>query len=343
MEQQKFISICIPVYNGSIFLSQTIQSVLSQTYSNYELLIIDDGSNDDSDKIVTEFACNDPRIIYLKNPRRLGLVGNWNECIKRSRGNWVKFIFQDDILEAYCIERMVKTIKDVSNEIKVIFCARDFLFENVDSDEVDRYKQIKNIWDIYPNKIYFNLKDIVEIIRRFPAINIFGEPSSFLIHKDIFDQIGLFDSSFHHICDLEYWLRAGINQSLLMIPDVMVHFRVHTQSTSNFNRQQKWMQLRYLERLRLFLKFMHDDSYKALRDELNTWPCRMFLKTKTAIMARRARIDLKEAKNAEWDREFGEFCEEHKNIWALSHENYILLGIKYLISKFHFELKRLVK
>ena len=342
MESSPLVSVCIPVFNGSKYLGETIQSVLSQSFSDYELLIIDDGSVDESDQIVSEYIRKDPRIRYLKNDKRLGLVGNWNECIKRSHGKWVKFVFQDDVLEPNCIEKMVDVIQKSSERTLVIFCERDFIFENADINQREIYIKRPAIWEVYPGKIIFHPIDIIKIATCFPVNNFFGEPSSFLIHKDVFILLGLFDASFHHICDLEYWLRAGINLPLRIVPEILVHFRVHEQSTSSYNRSQKWVQLRYLERIRLLLKFMSDDAYKVLQKHLNTWPCCMLLKTQTAIYARRARKAMCEdvnQGNAKKIQAFEDFFSEFPEAWTLSRINYFVLAINYLLTRYCTKLK----
>ncbi|GAB6145789.1 glycosyltransferase family 2 protein [Desulfocicer niacini] len=340
MYKSPFVSICIPVYNGAQYLKETIQSALAQSFSEFELLIIDDGSNDESVIIISEFERIDSRIVFLKNNNRLGLVGNWNECIKNSHGKWIKFIFQDDLLEPNCLEKMIHCMEKSSGKEKIIFCKRDFIFENIlrSKFELD-LNQKKFIWDIYPKKIHIKPIDTIKIITRYPGQNIFGEPSSFIIHRDIFNQFGMFDSTFQHICDLEYWLRLGVNRQMLMIPETLVHFRVHNKSTTSFNRKEKWIQTRYLDRLQLFIKFMNDSSYTLLRKELNKWPSRMFLKNQTTIFARRVRIDVLSEKNDQWEKDFTNFCEKYRDIKTLSNTNYFILAIRYFISRFYLEIK----
>lgn len=92
------VSICVPTYNGSAHLHQTIESARTQTFGDFELLIVDDDSSDDTFAIAAEFARIDSRIRVHRNSQRLGLAGNWNRCLELASGEWIKFLFQDDYL-----------------------------------------------------------------------------------------------------------------------------------------------------------------------------------------------------------------------------------------------------
>ena len=339
MLHSPFISICMPVYNGAPYLSEALKSALKQTYPHFEVLIIDDKSTDNSFDIIKSYCRLDTRIRVLQNSQNLGLVNNWNRCIKNAKGEWIKFLFQDDCLKPNCLETMVNHYKNSLSEELVIFCKRNFIFENDCSNEMKSYYKNRNyFWDIFPNKIHVTPKDITMIISRYPGLNIFGEPTSFLIHRSVFDRLGLFDADIYQICDLEYWLRAGVSIPLLHIPEVLTHFRVHNKSTTSFNRNERWVQTRYIDRLRLFNKFISNDLYSSLRKDLDIWPCRLFLAAQTAIFARRARIDTISG-DGNQKTEFMDYCKKNHEIAFLSKQKYYFLAIKYLLSRVCLELK----
>jgi glycosyltransferase involved in cell wall biosynthesis len=338
---KEIVSICIPTYNGATYLAKTIDSVLAQTFSNFEVLIVDDQSEDDTLEIARSYAARDLRIRLVQNPGNLGLVGNWNRCIELAKGEWIKFIFQDDLLVPECLNKMIGFHQNSSGKEKVIFCKRDYIFENLnDPHDLNlKMNKVQFFWDFFPNTIRITPLDTIKIITKWSGRNIFGEPSSYLIHRDVFDRFGLFDPNFHHICDNEYWFRIGVNLNVLMIPETLVHFRVHEKSTTNFNRREKWLQMRYLDRVRLFRKFMHDVSYHSLREEMRIWPCSMYLKTQTAILARRAKLDVKAEKNIQWEKDFLTFCQEYSNVTELANTNYFILAFRYVLSKFCLKIK----
>jgi glycosyltransferase involved in cell wall biosynthesis len=90
MTENPLVSICIPAYNNGRFIGYTIDSILAQTYKNFELIITDDCSNDDTIAICKEYT--DSRIKVFTNESNLGVFGNWNKVINLSQGKYVKYI-----------------------------------------------------------------------------------------------------------------------------------------------------------------------------------------------------------------------------------------------------------
>jgi len=122
------VSICIPTYNGERWLRESIASALAQTYPPLEIVIVDDQSTDDTLKIAQSFR--DPRLRIEENSRNLGIVGNRNQSIKHTKGDYIKFLFQDDILYPTCVEKMVQIIEAHEN-VGLVFSPRDILLENI--------------------------------------------------------------------------------------------------------------------------------------------------------------------------------------------------------------------
>src|SRR5574337_302054 len=121
------VSICVPTYNGAAYLADCLDSALAQTFADFELLIVDDCSSDDTLAIATTYARRDPRVRIVVNDATLGLVGNWNRCVRLSRGRWIKFIFQDDLILSTCVARML-AVGNASRR-PIISCGRDLIFE----------------------------------------------------------------------------------------------------------------------------------------------------------------------------------------------------------------------
>jgi glycosyltransferase involved in cell wall biosynthesis len=109
-------SICLPTYNRAPFLQNCIQSIVGQTYKNFELIITDNCSNDNTSEIINSFS--DHRIKYYVNDKNLGLWGNHNEALRKACNNWVVFVHSDEALKPNALESMVKIIKE--NESKNI-------------------------------------------------------------------------------------------------------------------------------------------------------------------------------------------------------------------------------
>src|SRR6185369_11714393 len=107
------VSVCIPTYNYAAYLAETIESILAQNFADFELLIIDDNSTDDTRAVVEPYAQQDPRIRFSVNPKNLGMVQNWNHCLAQARGEYIKYVFGDDLLASPdTLGRMVGLLDD---------------------------------------------------------------------------------------------------------------------------------------------------------------------------------------------------------------------------------------
>ena len=106
----KLVSVCIPAYNGEKYISKTIQSILNQSYTNIEVVVVDDHSSDNTVEAVR--AINDNRVRLICNEENLGMTGNWNKCIRESKGEYVKLIPGDDFIYEECIEKSIKILEE---------------------------------------------------------------------------------------------------------------------------------------------------------------------------------------------------------------------------------------
>ena len=101
----------MPSYNTAQFIGQSIQSVLTQTYLNWELIIVDDCSTDNTEKVVSAFL-NDNRIIFLKNERNSGAAVSRNRALKEAKGKWIAFLDSDDLWEPEKLEKQIAFMKN---------------------------------------------------------------------------------------------------------------------------------------------------------------------------------------------------------------------------------------
>src|SRR5918994_2167278 len=116
------VSICIPTYNGARFLDDCMESARGQSFDDLDILVVDDQSSDETLSIVSKHAGLDSRVRIEQNPRRLGLVGNWNRCVELARGEWIKFVFQDDLVDPHCVESLVEAGR--RTEATMVACTR---------------------------------------------------------------------------------------------------------------------------------------------------------------------------------------------------------------------------
>lgn len=107
----EFISIVTPMYNGGRFVAQTIESVLAQTYPHWEMLIVDDGSKDDSPEIVGAYSARDPRIKLIRQPNS-GSAAARNNALRRARGRYICFLDADDLWDPEFLARQIAFIQE---------------------------------------------------------------------------------------------------------------------------------------------------------------------------------------------------------------------------------------
>lgn len=106
----ELVSIIMPSYNTARFIAQTIESVLAQTYQNWELIIVDDCSTDDTDAVVAAFA--DPRIRYLKNKKNSGAAVSRNYALREAKGRWIAFLDSDDLWVPEKLEKQLRFMEE---------------------------------------------------------------------------------------------------------------------------------------------------------------------------------------------------------------------------------------
>ena len=100
------VSIIMPSYNTAKFIAETIDSVLAQTYTNWELIIVDDCSKDNTDEVVAKYT--DPRIQYLKNEKNSGAAVSRNRALREAKGRWIAFLDSDDLWRADKLEKQIR-------------------------------------------------------------------------------------------------------------------------------------------------------------------------------------------------------------------------------------------
>ena len=104
------VSIIMPSYNTALYIEETIQSVLNQTYSNWELIIVDDCSNDNTDEVLEKIK--DPRIHYLKNEKNSGAAVSRNKALREAKGQWIAFLDSDDLWMRNKLEKQIQFMEE---------------------------------------------------------------------------------------------------------------------------------------------------------------------------------------------------------------------------------------
>jgi len=272
-----FISICVPVFlpsrqagNGEKHLKECLDSCISQTFTNYEIIICDDGSSDESISMCEEYASKHKHIKFYKNEKNLGLLGNWNKCVELANGTWIKFLFQDDLMNSNCLEEFAKNAVD---GVELIVCKRNFLLESSASeDEKDYYQNrvrtLENTGQFTSND--FKAQTISKIANDNPSLNFIGEPSLTMFKKEALLKVGGFDNELKQICDLEFLLRLASVYGLRYIPQQLCAFRIHNASTTVKNVSSNSYYIDNIEALLYVLKLLTKPEFKNFRDHIGT-------------------------------------------------------------------------
>lgn len=259
------ISICIPTFNGELYLEDSLNCIFNQSYTDFEIIIVDDKSTDGTYNIAKQFADQDQRVHFYQNKTNLGLVSNWNKCIEYAKGEWIKFLFQDDLLHPDCLEKM---IENANPKNRIIFCQRDLIYDPNDANSVilaQRIIKFPYFKNIFPNGGYIEPKTFIKTALEYQDVNFLGEPTTTLIHRDIFEIYGLFSPLLAQLCDLEFWLRVGVNEGIFLLPENLASFRLHDSSTTSKNIERRTFIIDYLDRLALRYEIVYSKHFAPIR------------------------------------------------------------------------------
>jgi glycosyltransferase involved in cell wall biosynthesis len=259
LHQAPEVSVCIPIYNGSKYLTEAIRSVLEQNWSDFELIIVDDCSIDNSEAIVRSFT--DRRIKFFKNPVRLGLVGNWNRCIELSRGKYICIFHQDDVMMPENLAKKIKVLEENSNV--------GMVHSNV--------YQIGAKGEILSEAWYFKPDPNEEVVQKgstifeklIQGVNIVCCPSA-VVKRECYENLGSFDPQLPFTVDWEMWLRLALFYDIAYLPETLVKYRRHdANETLNF-LEVKELEHSHRAKMRVLEKYPDRIPYtEALKREVN--------------------------------------------------------------------------
>lgn len=240
-EHLPLISICVPTFNGAQYIQECLNSISIQKYTNIEVIISDDSSNDETLTICSHFKKSVSFPVFIHTHIRNGMANNWNNCIEKSNGTFIKFLFQDDVLAPGCLEKFVQNIS-LDHHHQFIFCNRSFILE----DELANNKEIQNWIKRYSNLAKgwkFNLAggiDGKKLLKKsdnlfsYP-LNKIGEPSVTFFSKSLFEKNGLFDPQFIQLTDVELYYRLMPHCHFSYLDEKLIKIRLHKQQTTSKN------------------------------------------------------------------------------------------------------------
>jgi glycosyltransferase involved in cell wall biosynthesis len=212
---QPFITIVIPTYNRLPLVRQAIASVLGQTYGNWELIIVDDGSGDDTVKIIRSIP--DPRIRVLELPHCGNIAVLRNTGVKAGSGSWLAFLDSDDIWVPQKLEMQLRTLQDGQRW------------------GYGRFELMNETMEPIPNKNgkYRALSGwiIKEVLTCEASVNI----GTLIVERSLFNEVGCFNPDSRLICreDYEFVLRLALHAETVATPELLARIREHTGRTTS--------------------------------------------------------------------------------------------------------------
>ena len=209
------VSVIIPSYNHEKYIAEAIQSVLDQTFQDFEIVIVDDGSADSTVNEIKKFR--DPRIRLFTLKKNQGAAVAAKKCIAEAKGEYIAMLSSDDIFLQDKLEKQVKFL-DMRQDIGAVFTYAHIIDEdgNEFRDENNFYLHIFN----QPNKSRFEWLNYF-----FYKMNCLCHPSV-LIPKKIYDEIGYYDLRFAQLPDFDLWIRLCMKSDIYILPEKLIKYRI---------------------------------------------------------------------------------------------------------------------
>lgn len=218
------VTIILPTYNGGKYIKRAIESILHQTFFNWELLIIDDGSKDNTEEVVKKYLDKDSRIVYLKNEVNLGIQKTLNKGLQSSNGEFIARIDDDD--EWPDENKLKKQVEFLENNRDYVLVGTGVIVVGEDGQELFRYlmpETDKEIRNKILSKNCFVHSSVV--FKKNTALNFKGYNES----KDT-----------RHIEDYDLWLKLGNVGKLANLATFAVKFTLRDGSISSINKKEQF-------------------------------------------------------------------------------------------------------
>ncbi len=259
------VSVLMPTYNQANFIDASIQSAINQTYDDFELIVVDNCSTDQTAATVQKYL-SDHRVKYLKNETNIGNINNFNKAVEFAGGEYVKYLFSDDLLLPTALEKFVGVMDSNPNVSLATsyfehFGSLAFLHKPPLDGTISGYEAIK---------------DTVITCR-----NWIGSPSNVMFRKADFDDVG-FDKKWKYLTDLEFWHRLLLKGDLYVIPLNLTKFRHHQQSattdchTGYDNLHDAYYYLKHINDNDLYAPLKENEDFQTkLADNALLWVSRI--------------------------------------------------------------------
>ena len=241
------VSIIIPTYNRVEFLAISVNSVLNQTFTDFELIISDDASTDNTRQYVKSIS--DPRVKYICNDKNLGIAATRNNALTSSEGQYIAFLDDDDEWFEDKLTLQIDKIKECPPQTGGIYSGVKYL-------------------DVEREKITFvSVPKIRGKILNSLLSENFLVTSALLLKKECFQKIGQFDTAFRSASDFDMWIRIACEYEFDYIEKPLIKYKVHNNKITNDNEA-------VIYSIKLLLS-KHKNLYSRHRAAYSSYTCKL--------------------------------------------------------------------
>ncbi|MBI4058695.1 glycosyltransferase family 2 protein [Candidatus Microgenomates bacterium] len=244
-KRQSLVSVVMPVYNAGQFLAESIESILNQTYKNFEFLIIDDASNDNSREIIKRYQKKHSNIILLQNKRRLGISETVKKVISKTKGEFIARMDADDVAVS---DRLEKQVKYLSRHHETVAVGGQCLIIDKDSRITGK--------KIFPT----DFSDIYRYIFRFIPVQ---QPTLMIAAQRLPKNFEYYRDGMNTAEEVELIFKLFKYGKVENLPDVVLCYRIHQHNSSLINIRQTFF-LTLVARLRAIFQYGYKPDWQGL-------------------------------------------------------------------------------
>jgi glycosyltransferase involved in cell wall biosynthesis len=209
------VSIVVPSFRNSRFITATLRSALAQTWTDLELVVTDHSSDDGTWELVQEFA-DDPRVRIARTPAGGGAEANWNAATNMARGTYLKLLCGDDLIEPTCVERQVQALE--ASPTAVLAAVRRDLVDVADRPLL-RGRGLGALTGVVDGDTA-----IRTLVRA--GTNLLGEPGCVLLRRDALEKVGGWSAAYPYLIDQFTYMNVLTTGDMVGVPETLAAFRV---------------------------------------------------------------------------------------------------------------------
>ena len=263
------VTVVVPTFQGTRYLPACMDSIAAQDLRGVEVLVVDDGSTDETVAIARSYTDRIEHLRVLDGLPRLGAVGNVNRAIEQARGVWIKPVFQDDLIAPDNLHLMRAARH---RGVPVVVCGRTYQYEQgVPTWRRDACQRLLD--EALTHRFGSRHLARTEVARealdkaasRLPHLNFVGEPVAVLLERRAVLRAGGFDPGYVQLWDYELVLRLATRRGMILVDEPLATFRVHQESETARNLSGSAYAANVLDRLRLHAAYASGSPYRPVR------------------------------------------------------------------------------